>query len=64
MASGSMVRRGLSQLAFAAPPAVQPRRVVVTGMGAVTPLGVGVARSWDALLGSRSGVQVGRSRML
>jgi 3-oxoacyl-[acyl-carrier-protein] synthase II len=32
------------------------RRVVVTGLGAVTPLGIGVAPTWEALLAGRSGV--------
>ncbi|ABU60448.1 beta-ketoacyl-ACP synthase II [Roseiflexus castenholzii] len=31
-------------------------RVVVTGMGAVTPLGIGVSAFWNALLEGRSGV--------
>ena len=33
------------------------RRVVVTGLGAVTPLGCGVEPSWSALLESRSGAR-------
>jgi 3-oxoacyl-[acyl-carrier-protein] synthase II len=34
------------------------KRVVVTGLGAVTPLGVGVAATWDGLIHGRSGVRV------
>ena len=33
------------------------RKVVVTGMGAVTPLGPNVEATWDGLLRSRSGVR-------
>lgn len=32
-------------------------RVVVTGMGAVTPVGIGVENTWKALLAGRSGVK-------
>ena len=32
------------------------RRVVVTGLGAVTPLGIGVGPTWEAILAGRSGV--------
>ena len=36
--------------------AQQLRRVVVTGMGLVTPLGTGVEKNWTALVAGRSGV--------
>jgi len=32
------------------------RRVVVTGLGLVTPLGIGVEKNWSALVAGRSGV--------
>ncbi len=33
-----------------------PRRVVVTGIGAVSPVGLNVAENWDAIVGGRSGI--------
>src|SRR5689334_3985749 len=32
------------------------RRVVITGLGLVTPLGCGVTQTWEALIASRSGL--------
>src|SRR6185503_13587012 len=34
----------------------QRRRVVVTGMGLITPCGTGVERSWNALVNGQSGI--------
>jgi 3-oxoacyl-[acyl-carrier-protein] synthase II len=32
------------------------RRVIVTGMGAVTPVGLDIATTWDSLVNGRSGI--------
>ncbi len=34
----------------------RPQRIVITGVGAVTPLGLTVSETWDALLAARSGI--------
>ncbi|MEK6671919.1 MAG: beta-ketoacyl-ACP synthase II [Nitrospirota bacterium] len=34
----------------------EKRRVVVTGMGLITPVGIGMGASWDALIHGRSGI--------
>ena len=38
------------------PPAMSRRRVVVTGLGIVSPVGIGVPAAWDAILAGRSGI--------
>ncbi len=35
---------------------MKKRRVVITGMGAITPIGVGLAESWGGMLAGRSGI--------
>src|SRR5206468_5298584 len=35
---------------------VLPRRVVVTGVGLLTPLGIGTAPSWEAIRAGKSGI--------
>ena len=32
------------------------RRVVITGMGAVTPCGIGVEKFWDSMIHGKSGI--------
>ncbi|KAJ0408020.1 hypothetical protein P43SY_000224 [Pythium insidiosum] len=53
----SIRARRFSSLAFDAPPVTAPRRVVVTGLGAVTPFGVGVKHTWESLLDSQCAIQ-------
>ncbi len=36
--------------------AYEPKRIVVTGLGLVTPLGTGVQGNWDSLMASKSGL--------
>ncbi len=43
--------------AFGIPPPLQVRRVVITGLGLVTPLGVGVKEAWQALLHGACGIK-------
>ncbi|MBL9207978.1 MAG: beta-ketoacyl-ACP synthase II [Opitutaceae bacterium] len=47
----------MSSSAFAPPPSpAVRRRVVVTGIGAVTPLGLNAPETWDGLIHGRSGI--------
>ena len=34
------------------------RRVVITGMGVVSPCGIGVEKFWDSMLNGKSGVSL------
>lgn len=42
---------------FGAPPRLPQRRVVVTGVGVVSPVGAGAAESWAALVAGRVGTR-------
>ncbi|KAK4280637.1 hypothetical protein QN277_012236 [Acacia crassicarpa] len=62
MSSGTQFCRSFSLPAgssrvFGPPPIVSSRRVVVTGLGVVTPLGSGVKATWNNLLEGRSGIR-------
>lgn len=55
-------RTCLSQLSirhyFRAPPDLPQKRVVITGMGMVSPLGVDVSTSWNRLVAGDCAIQV------
>ncbi|WP_155056854.1 beta-ketoacyl-[acyl-carrier-protein] synthase family protein [Streptomyces blattellae] len=53
--AGNVVRHHPRPAAEASVPG--PRRVVVTGLGAVTPLGIGVGELWQGLLDGRHGIR-------
>ncbi|MFE6485077.1 beta-ketoacyl-[acyl-carrier-protein] synthase family protein [Streptomyces sp. NPDC057757] len=57
VAEGHVVRHHPRPRASADAAAVGPRRVVVTGLGAVTPLGVGVPELWQGLVEGRCGIR-------
>jgi 3-oxoacyl-[acyl-carrier-protein] synthase II len=45
------------RIILAGPPVLKQRRVVVTGLGCVSPLGVGAQRNWQALLAGKCGIK-------
>ncbi|KAJ4848465.1 hypothetical protein Tsubulata_032224 [Turnera subulata] len=49
--------RRLSTKPFGPPPPFTPRRVVVTGLGMVTPLGCGVETTWSRLVEGKCGIR-------
>jgi 3-oxoacyl-[acyl-carrier-protein] synthase II len=49
--------RPVAEAAAVPRPQPQPRRVVVTGLGALSPLGVGVGELWRGLLDGRHGIR-------
>ncbi|OAY64276.1 3-oxoacyl-(acyl-carrier-protein) synthase, mitochondrial, partial [Ananas comosus] len=56
--TAKLLRRLFSSAPLPPPPRAAPlRRVVVTGLGAVTPLGCGVGPAWRALVEGRCGVR-------
>lgn len=52
-----LVRQFSTSEPFAPPPSRPLRRVVVTGLGMVTPLGCGVETTWNHLIEGKSGVR-------
>ncbi|MFC9844907.1 beta-ketoacyl-[acyl-carrier-protein] synthase family protein [Streptomyces sp. NPDC060223] len=56
VAEGHVVRHLPRPRASAGPGSARPRRVVVTGLGAMTPLGVGVDELWQGLVEGRCGI--------
>ncbi|KAL3696153.1 hypothetical protein R1sor_010229 [Riccia sorocarpa] len=53
----ALCRRTSGTAAFDPPPILSQRRVVVTGLGLVTPLACGVEASWERLLKQQSGIR-------